>query len=52
MLRAGKMLAPQGFQENWVCGFPDNGRIVEHVSAIGFGGLICLCPINIIILCL
>ena len=23
--------------------FPDNARIVEQVSAIGFGGLMCLC---------
>ncbi|WP_333462935.1 hypothetical protein [Microcoleus sp. herbarium7] len=38
------MPAPQGFQEFLLCAFPDNARIVEQVSAIDFGGLMCLCP--------
>lgn len=43
MFGAGKMPTPQGFQEFLLCVFPGNARIVEHVSAIGFGGLIGLC---------
>jgi hypothetical protein len=39
----GMMLSPQGFQDFLLCAFPDNARIVEQVSAIGFGGLMCLC---------
>ena len=43
MFGAGKMPAPQGFQEFLLCAFPDNARIVEHVSAIDLSGLMCLC---------
>lgn len=43
MCGAGKMPTPQGFQEFLQCAFPDNARIVEQVSAIDFGGLMCLC---------
>ena len=50
MLRAGILPAPKGFQKFLQCAFPGNARIVEHVSAIGFGGLMCLCAtISIII---
>ena len=51
MFGAGKIPAPQGFQEFLLCTFPDNARIVEHVSAIDLSGLMCLCAtINVIIL--
>ena len=42
MLGADRMPAPQRFQEFLLYAFPDHARIVEHVSAIGFGGLMCL----------
>ncbi|MCC3587763.1 hypothetical protein [Microcoleus sp. PH2017_30_WIL_O_A] len=32
--------------------FPDNARIVEQVSAIGFGKFMCLCAnVSVMILC-
>ncbi|MEG3840935.1 hypothetical protein [Microcoleus sp. herbarium14] len=37
------MPTPQGFQEFWLCAFPGNARIVEHVSAIDLGKFMCLC---------
>ena len=48
------MPTPQEFQGNWLfpdrvygaiahSAFPDNARIGEQVSAIDFGGLMCLC---------
>jgi hypothetical protein len=43
MFGADKMPAPHRFRGFLLCVFPGNARIVEQVSAIGFGGLIGLC---------